>query len=68
MNTATDNTMLKEAFKEAIREVVFENRELLHDVLMEAMEDVAMLHAIEEGEHSETIDNKMILDLLDSEQ
>jgi len=68
MNTATDNAMLKEAFKEAIREVVFENRELLHDVLMEAMEDVAMLHAIEEGEHSETIDNKMILDLLDSEQ
>ena len=68
MNTATDNTMLKEAFKEAIREVVFENRELLHDVLMEAMEDVAMLHAIEEGEHSETIDNKIVLDLLDSEQ
>jgi len=60
--------MLKEAFKEAIREVVFENRELLHDVLMEAMEDVAMIHAIEEGEHSETIDKKMVLDLLDAEQ
>lgn len=68
MITATDNAMLKEAFKEAIREVVFENRELLHDVLMEAMEDVAMIHAIEEGEHSETIDNQIVLDLLDSEQ
>lgn len=68
MITTTDNAMLKEAFKEAIREVVFENRELLHDVLMEAMEDVAMIHAIEEGETSETVDRKAVLDLLDSAQ
>lgn len=68
MVTATDSAMLKEAFKEAIREVVFENRELLHDVLMEAMEDVAMIHAIEEGKASEAVEKKVILDLLDSAQ
>lgn len=40
MITAIDNAMLKEALKEAIRGGIFENRELLHDVLMDAMEDV----------------------------
>ena len=68
MITTTDNAMLKEAFKEAIRKVVIENRELLHDVLMEAMEDVAMIRAIEEGETSEAVDKKIIPDLLDSAQ
>jgi hypothetical protein len=68
MVTMTDNTVLKEAFKDAIREIVFENKEFLHEILVEAMEDVALLHAIEEGEKSETIDPKGVFSLLDSAQ
>ena len=66
MATMTDNTVLKEAFKDAIREIVFENKEFLHEILVEAMEDVAMSHAIEEGEKSAAVDPKVIYDLLDS--
>lgn len=66
MNTATDNAVLKEAFKDAIREIVIENKEFLHEILVEAMEDVALLHAIEEGEKSGTVDQKVVFDLLDS--
>jgi len=68
MVTATDNAALKEAFKDAIREIVFENKEFLHEILVEAMEDVAMSHAIEEGEKSATVDPKVVYDLLDSAQ
>ncbi|UTF49412.1 hypothetical protein NLA06_12685 [Desulfomicrobium sp. ZS1] len=66
MVTMTDNTVLKEAFKDAIREIVFENKEFLHEILVEAMEDVAMSHAIEEGEKSVAVDPKVVYDLLDS--
>lgn len=68
MVATTDNIGMKEAFKDAIREIVFENRDFLHDILIEAMEDVALLHAIEAGEKSGTVDPKVVFDLLDSEQ
>ncbi len=68
MITTTDNTALKEVFKDAIREIVFENKELLHDILVEVMEDVALIHAIEEGQQSPSVERKAIFDLLDSAQ
>ncbi len=68
MNTTTDNTALKEVFKDAIREIVFENKELLHDILVEVMEDVALIHAIEEGRQSPSVERQAIFDLLDSAQ
>lgn len=53
--TTTDNSVLKEAFKDAIREVLFENKEFLHEILVEAMEDVAMTHSIKEDKKSGTV-------------
>lgn len=61
MVAAAGNTVLKEAFKDAIREVLFENKEFLHEILVEAMEDVAMIHAIEEGGKSGTVEQKIVL-------
>jgi hypothetical protein len=66
MITTIDNAALKEVFKDALREIVLENRELLHDILVEVMEDVAMAHAIEEGLDSESAERKDIFNLLDS--
>ncbi|MDY0228417.1 MAG: hypothetical protein RBR38_16510 [Desulfomicrobium apsheronum] len=68
MITTNDNTALKEAFKDAIREVVLENKELLHDILLEVMEDMAMIHAIEEGQQSLPVEREAIFELLDSPQ
>ena len=43
---------LKELLKTAIVEVLEERRELVLDVFEEALEDVALVRAIEEGERS----------------
>lgn len=53
MQTVIDDDKLKEFFKQAIFEAIEEKRETVHDLLVEAMEDVAMMHAIQEGEDSE---------------
>ena len=53
--TTTDNSMLKEAFKDAIREVIFENKEFLHEILVEAIKDVAMIHVIKEDKKTGTV-------------
>jgi hypothetical protein len=52
METITDSGKLKEIFKQAIIEAIEEKKEVVHDLLVEALEDVAMIRAIQEGEDS----------------
>jgi len=52
METITDSGKLKEIFKQAIIEAIEEKKEAVHDLLVEALEDVAMIRAIQEGEDS----------------
>lgn len=59
--TAPDNAVLKESFKDAIREIILENKELLREILVEAMEDVDMSHALKEGNESAAVDRKIVL-------
>lgn len=49
MQTVIDDGKLKELFKQTIFEAIEEKKETVHDLLVEAMEDVAMIHAIQEG-------------------
>ena len=53
--TSADETQLKNALKLALIEVLEERPDLLRDVLAEAMEDVALVRAIQEGEASELV-------------
>ena len=43
---------IKDLFKQAIIEAIEEKKELFHDLLLEVMEDLAMVRAIQDGENS----------------
>ena len=52
METSIDNIKLKNLMKQALIEVLEEKKEVVHDLLVEAMEDIALIRAIQEGEDS----------------
>ena len=43
---------IKDLFKQAIIEAIEEKKELFHDLMIEVMEDLAMVRAIQDGEDS----------------
>lgn len=55
---------LKDLIKAAILELLEERRDLVQNLIEEAVEDVAMSRAIQEGETSQAIDRDQILKLL----
>ena len=65
MAPITDNGKLKEIFKQAIIEAMEEKKDVVHDLLVEAMEDLAMIHAIQEGEDSKSVSRKEVLQVLE---
>ncbi len=56
---------LKELLKTAIVEVLEERRELVLDVFEEALEDVALVRAIEEGERSPLVSRDEVFKLFE---
>ena len=44
---------MKKLFKEALVETLHEQRELLHDVLIEVLEDAAFVGAVRQGRQTE---------------
>lgn len=63
-NLTTDSDKLKEVFKQAIIEAMEEKKDLVHDLLVEAMEDLGMIRAIQRGEESETVSRDEVFNLL----
>ncbi len=53
MQTGIDEGKLKKVFKEAIIEMLEEKKNLLHEIIVETMEDIALTNAIREGENTE---------------
>ncbi|MEA2561723.1 MAG: hypothetical protein QOH06_3227 [Acidobacteriota bacterium] len=56
---------LKELLKTAIIEVLEEQRELVLDVFEEALEDVALVRAIDEGDRSPLVSRDEVFKLLE---
>ncbi len=56
---------LKNLIKVAVAEVLEERRDLLHDVVEEALEDVALIRAIQEGENTQAIRREEVFKLLE---
>lgn len=56
---------LKEAMKGALIEVLNERRDLIQDVVVEALEDFALTEAIKDGQGTETVSREYILDILE---
>ena len=64
MESFVSQDQLKDLVKAAIAEVLEERRDLLRDVIEEAMEDIALARAIEEGEGTEIISRDAVFNLL----
>jgi hypothetical protein len=56
---------LKQAIKDAIKEVMLENREIVKDILVEVLEDVALLQRMAEGRRTELVGREEIMELLE---
>jgi hypothetical protein len=61
-----DEAKLKELFKSAFIEVLEERRDLIRDVLEEAIEDIALTHAIEEGAGGARVSRQDVITLVDA--
>ena len=69
MNNSTnlEETRIKTLFKEALVEVIEENQELVSSILIDALEDIGLSRAIEEGEKSKTVSRDEIFKVLSEE-
>ena len=63
--TVIDEAKLKEALKAALIEILEERKDLVREVLEEALEDIALARAIEEGEQSELVTRDEVLNALE---
>jgi hypothetical protein len=64
MQPLIDEGRIKQLMKEAIAEALQEQRGILHDLVVEAVEDIALANAIREGASSPLASKKEIFDIL----
>jgi len=63
-----EESKLKLIFKAALIEVLDERRDLLVNVMEEALEDIAFLNAMKEGESSDVVTKDEIFQILESQK
>ena len=69
MATATfDEEKLKDLLKMALVEALEENRDLVQNIVEEAMEDIALARAIEQGLGSESVSRDEVFTVLEGAQ
>ena len=61
-----DEARVKELFKQAIIELLQEQKGQLYDVFVEVLQDLALVNAIKEGESSETVNRAEVFQILES--
>ncbi len=65
MQTVIDEDKLKQVIKEAMFEILEERKHIFQEMIAEAVEDIALTHAIREGENTETVSKAEIFDILE---
>ena len=65
MQTSVDDEKLKQLLKEAFIEAIEEKRNVFYELIVDALEDIAMVRAIREGEQSKTVARQEVFSLLD---
>lgn len=63
-----DDERLKELFKTAFVEVFEQHRDLVHEAVTEAVEDIALTRAINEGAGSAPVSRDEVFAVLDGER
>jgi len=66
METSIDEVRLKELLKSALIEVFEERQDFVKEIVREAMEDIALVRAIDEGLLTKTVTRGEVFDILDS--
>lgn len=62
-----DDNELKALLKQALIELLQEKNELLHDALVEVLEEIGLVRAIQEGQASPVADKARVLEALEQE-
>jgi hypothetical protein len=65
MQSPIDEGKLKELLKEALIEAIEEKRNVFYDLIVDALEDIAILRAIQEGEHTERVSKQEVFNILE---
>ena len=63
-DTTVDEARLKELFKEVLVELIEERKDFFQDLIVEAIEDMALMRAIEEGKGSPTVPRDEVFEVL----
>ena len=66
MEISMDEIKLKELMKQALVEVLEDRKEVIYTILSEVIEDIALAHAVEEGQTTHSVSKQEILDILQS--
>ena len=67
MQTLIDDGKLKQLLKEAFIEAIEEKKNIFHDLIVDAVEDIAIVRAIQEGENTETVSKEEIFNILEGQ-
>ena len=65
---AIDEKKLRSIVKSAMADAFEENRELMQEIVHEAMEDLAVARAIEQGLRTKSASRKKVFSILEGEQ
>jgi len=60
-----DEGRLKQVFKEALVEMLEEKQNIFHEMIVDAMEDIALSRAIQEGQNTGTATKEEIFHVLE---
>ena len=60
-----DEARLKEIFKLALLEVFEERKSLFYELITEAIEDIALIRAIKEGEATKSVSRAEVFNILE---
>mgnify|MGYP006296168095 CR=1 FL=1 len=63
----SDHETIKRIFKESITETLYENRELLEELIADVFEDLALAEAIKEGRETERVSRDEIFRTLEQD-